>query len=40
MSKLMRDRTAEPVSRETKLSGANADREILMYIDSGSLTRS
>ena len=30
MSRLARDGTADP-SRETKLSGANADREILIF---------
>ena len=31
MNRLTRDGTAEPVSRETKLSGANGDREILLF---------
>ena len=32
MSRLTRDGTAEPVSRETRFSGANADREILVFL--------
>ena len=31
MRRLARDRTAEPVSRETKFSGANGDREKLIF---------
>ena len=32
MSRLTRDGTAEPVSRETNFSGANGDREILIFL--------
>ena len=32
MSELTRDGTAEPVSRETKFSGANGDREHIFPI--------
>ena len=39
MSRLTRDGTAKPVSRETKFSGANGDREI-MYIFPVQLTTS
>ena len=31
MSRLTRDGTAEPVSRDQKFSGANGDREILFF---------
>ena len=31
MSRLTRDETAEPVSRETKFSGANGDRETFIF---------
>ena len=31
MSRLTRDGTAEPVSRDQKISGANGDREILFF---------
>ena len=31
MSRLTRDGTAEPVSRDHALSGANADREIFIF---------
>ena len=31
MSRLARDGTAKPVSRETKLSGANGDMEIFIF---------
>ena len=31
MSRLTRDGTAEPVPREVKFSGTNADREILIF---------
>ena len=31
MSELTRNGTAEPVSRETKFSGANAGREIFIF---------
>ena len=31
MSRLTRDETAEPVSRETKFSGANGDKEMFIF---------
>ena len=31
MSRLTRDGTAEPVSRDQKFSGANGDKEILFF---------
>ena len=31
MRRLTRDRTAEPVARETKISGANGDREKMLF---------
>ena len=34
MSRLMRDGTAEPVSRDQKFSGANGDKEYLFSLFS------